>query len=98
MRLFDEIVEMVALFFIHLGLRMAKMVFLWAFLMVKDQLPCSFGDLTSQYYDFPSLKSTQVIGMRLFHKKMELMAVFLHFGPINGPKMAKNGPNMVQNG
>ena len=97
MRLFHKIVEMVALF-LHLGLKMAKMMFLGPFLMVKCQLPCSFGDLTSQYHDCLSLKSTQVIGMRLFDKNLELVAVFLHFGPINGPKMAQNGPKMVQNG
>ena len=97
MRLFHKIVEMVALF-LHLGLKMAKMMFLGPFLMVKCQLPSSFGDLTSQYHDCLSLKSTQVIGMRLFDKNLELVAVFLHFGPIHGPKMAKNGQNWPKNG
>ena len=79
MRLVDNNVEMVALF-IHLGQKMAKILFLGPFLIVKYQLPCSFEDLTSQYHDYLSLNSTQGIGMHLFDKDLEMVEVFIHMG------------------
>ena len=84
MRLFDKTVEMAAIF-LHYVPKMAKMRFSRPFLTVKCHLPFSFWDSSSQYYDCLSLASTQVTGMRLYDKTVEMAAIFLHYLP----KMSK---------
>ena len=83
MRLFDKTVEMAAIF-LHYVPKMAKMRFSRPFLTVKCHLPFSFWDSSSQYYDCLSLASTQVTGMRLFVKNVEIVAFFVHKRPKNG--------------
>ena len=77
MRLFDKNVEMADLF-IHPRLKMAKMRFKWPFWMVKCELPCSFWVLFFQNHGDLYLDFTPDHGMRLFHKNLEMAAIFIH--------------------
>jgi hypothetical protein len=96
MHLFDKNVAMVALF-IHLGLKMAKIMCFLTFLIVKCQLPCKFGTLTTSIMiiDQQFLNSTQVIGIRLFHQNVEIVAVFWTINCHFGPKWPKNSPKWL---
>ena len=97
MRLFDKNVEMADLF-IHPRLKMAKMRSKWPFWMVNGELPCRFWVLFFQNHGDLYLDFTPVHWMRLFDKNVEMVAVFVHLGPINGHFLVKNGPKMVKNG